>query len=156
LAVARRLGCPFLDFDAEIERRTGLRVADLFAQRGEASFRALERGLTQEVAAQRGMVLAPGGGWMADSANRALMTGLARIIHLRVSPAVALARLGTATAERPLLAAKDPLVALTALWEARAHNYREADAQIDTEVIAIQEVTEFVVGLAAGWGWPVG
>ncbi|NNK63309.1 MAG: shikimate kinase, partial [Gemmatimonadetes bacterium] len=33
-AVAQRLGWEFLDFDAEIERRVGTSVAEIFAARG--------------------------------------------------------------------------------------------------------------------------
>jgi shikimate kinase len=40
--VAGRFGVPFVDLDAEIERRAGSSVADIFATQGEASFRALE------------------------------------------------------------------------------------------------------------------
>src|SRR5215207_8822569 len=55
-AVAERLGRPFLDFDAEIERREGKSVADIFAERGEAAFRDLERALTEEARTAPGMV----------------------------------------------------------------------------------------------------
>ena len=60
-AVAKRLSRPFLDFDAELERRAGISVARIFAERGEAAFRGLEYSLTQELAAAPPMVLAPGG-----------------------------------------------------------------------------------------------
>jgi 3-dehydroquinate synthetase/shikimate kinase len=39
---ARRLGRPFVDLDGEIERRAGATIAELFRERGEAEFRALE------------------------------------------------------------------------------------------------------------------
>ena len=35
-ALARELGRPFLDFDAEIVRRQGMTIAEIFAQRGRA------------------------------------------------------------------------------------------------------------------------
>ena len=40
--VAARLGRPFVDLDGELERRPGRRSRELFAERGEAEFRALE------------------------------------------------------------------------------------------------------------------
>jgi hypothetical protein len=40
--LAGRLGVPFIDLDAEIERATGSSVADIFAAEGEAAFRARE------------------------------------------------------------------------------------------------------------------
>ena len=38
--VAKLLGRPFLDFDREIEQRAGKTVARIFAEEGEAAFRA--------------------------------------------------------------------------------------------------------------------
>jgi len=60
--VAARLGVPFLDFDQEISRRSGLSVADYFARFGEATFRAAEVALTRELQQAPRTVLAPNGG----------------------------------------------------------------------------------------------
>ena len=57
-----KLGRTFLDFDAEIERREGMTIAQIFGERGEGSFRELERKLTAELKDLGNMVLAPGGG----------------------------------------------------------------------------------------------
>ena len=43
--VARRLARPFVDLDREIEARTGSRIPDLFAARGESGFREVESGV---------------------------------------------------------------------------------------------------------------
>ena len=53
-ALARELGRTFLDFDAEIVRRQSMTIAEIFAQRGEASFRDLEHGLTEELSERGG------------------------------------------------------------------------------------------------------
>ena len=63
--LARELGRSFLDFDAEIARREGMSIAEIFATKGEPTFRQLEHGLTEELKDLGGMVLAPGGGWVA-------------------------------------------------------------------------------------------
>ena len=41
-ALAKRLGKRFVDLDAEIERRTGHNIPDIFAQEGETAFRRYE------------------------------------------------------------------------------------------------------------------
>ena len=41
--IAKALGLEFADADAEIERRAGKPVAEIFATEGEAAFRALEQ-----------------------------------------------------------------------------------------------------------------
>lgn len=155
-AVARELGRPFLDFDTEIEHRTGLTVARIFAERGEPAFRALEVELTRELAAAPPMVLAPGGGWVTNVVVMDLLRPPGRIIHLRVSPAEALRRLARARVVRPLLAQADPAVTLQALWEARRPLYERADAELDVEVVDGKELIDSVVALAHDAGPGVG
>lgn len=150
-AAARLLGRPFLDFDQEIERREGLSVAELFALRGEAAFRALERALTEELASGPPMVLAPGGGWVTNPDVVALLRPPGRIIHLRVPPAVALARLGARAATRPLLRVPDPEAALAQLYERRRGLYEAADAVVDVELLTPQQVAARVAELATAW-----
>lgn len=153
---ASALGSDFLDFDVEIQLRTRLSIGDLFAQIGEPAFREMEHELTREALTKPPMVLAPGGGWVTNPANLALLRPAARIIHLKVGVDKALERLGSAVAARPLLAVQDPRKALVRLREAREPIYRESDAEIDAEVLDLQTVTSIVTALAATWGWPVG
>ena len=147
-AVAARLGRPFLDFDAELERLTVRTVPELFAERGEEAFRALERALTAELARGAPMVLAPGGGWVTNAGVVALLRPPARIIYLAAEPATALRRMGAERATRPLLRGTDPLATLRELLGAREVLYRMADAVVETDLLEIQEVIERVVALA--------
>ena len=81
--VARRLGCPFVDMDAEIEARAGKSISRIFAEDGEAAFRRMEAALCRELSngplgASEGpevssLVIATGGGALVEPANRALM-----------------------------------------------------------------------------------
>ena len=41
-----RLGIPFVDADAEIEKAAGMSIADIFARHGEAAFRSGEARVT--------------------------------------------------------------------------------------------------------------
>ena len=148
---ARLLGVPFLDFDEEIERREGTTVAELFAARGEAAFRALERALTAELRDRPPMVLAPGGGWVTNPDVVALLRPPGRIIHLRVGPAAAMARLGRSRVTRPLLQVSDPWAAMEQLYERRKPLYEAADAEIDAEDVAPQQLARRVAELARGW-----
>ena len=147
-AVARKLRRPFLDFDVELEKREGKSVARLFAERGEAAFRTLEVALTRELVDAEPSVLAPGGGWITNPGMVELLRPPGCIIHLRVSPAGALKRLGSARVSRPLLMESDPATVLDRLWAARAGLYASADGEIDTEVVDFQRVAGKVVLLA--------
>ena len=142
---------PFLDFDEEIERREGVAVAEIFATRGESAFRGLELRLTEELAGSPPMVLAPGGGWLTIPGAVALLRPPGRIIHLRLPPAAALARLGAGAARRPLLRVPDPGAAMAQLYERRRGLYEGADAVVDVEVLTAQQVASRIAELAGAW-----
>lgn len=146
--VAKRLSRPFLDFDAEIEKREGMSVARIFAEKGEAVFRQLEFSLTQELAAAPPMVLAPGGGWVTIPGAMALLRPPGRIIHLQISPNEALRRLIRSRIVRPLLAQADPAMAMQALWERRSGLYALADVTVNVEAVDSQRLIDSVVALA--------
>lgn len=147
-AVARRLKRPFLDLDREIERRQGMTVNAIFAERGEHVFRGLERELTEELRSAGGMVLAPGGGWIADPGNVALLRPPARIIYLRVTPETAFRRMGPERDARPLLQRPDALGEVRKLEQARRALYEgSADVTVNTELLTVSQVVNKVCEL---------
>jgi shikimate kinase len=149
LAVARRLGRPFVDLDVEIESRGGRSVSELFRVDGESEFRKLEHAATAALVGSAPAVIAPGGGWMTRPETVALLRPHAVLVYLRVSPASALARLGAGVARRPLLAGDDPIAAIQALEAARAPLYATADRVIDTEALDLQDVVESLVQMTS-------
>ena len=76
--LSRRLGLELADTDALIEQREGRAIPDIFAQDGEAHFRALELALCRELSKRNGLIIACGGGLpMQDGAIAPLKkTGL--------------------------------------------------------------------------------
>ncbi len=60
--LARRHGLPLADTDQLVQERAGLSVPDIFAQWGEARFRALELAVCQELSGRGGLIAACGGG----------------------------------------------------------------------------------------------
>ncbi len=151
--LARRLGLPFVDLDREIERLAGLSVPRIFAERAEVAFRELERRATRALRGATPAVLAPGGGWIANPGAAATLRPPARIIHLRLSAEAALARLGTAVRERPLLAGPEPLEALRRLAAERGPLYHSmSDHVVDVELLDIQQVVRLCAELASAVG----
>jgi shikimate kinase len=146
--VARQLGRQFLDFDQEIERRAGMSIKEIFLLKGEDHFRALEFALTKELSNTGGMVLSPGGGWITQPSSVELLRPAGRIIYLRASPE-AVARRLRRVETRPLLAGRDPVVALRELYAKRQALYETADIVLDTERLARQQLIAKVVELAS-------
>ncbi len=143
-AAARKLGWPFIDFDTEIEHREHASVREIFHTSGEDHFRALEQAFTREIASCNGTIMSAGGGWITNRESVALLRETGRIIYLRASPEVLVARLATARVPRPLLQVADPLGTLTSMYEARRAFYEEADLIIETEVFDKKQLMEQV------------
>lgn len=149
--VARALQREFVDLDLEIERREGRSIGAIFAQQGEPAFRALERRLTAELLASSGppVVLAPGGGWVEDPTNREWLGRGAVAVYIRVSPAVALARMGPAAETRPLLAGGDAERKLEAVLARRESLYMQAQHTVSAEMMTPDDVASSIVALAS-------
>jgi shikimate kinase len=147
--VARQTGRSFLDIDLEIERREGRSIGQIFAEMGERYFRQKEREVTEELRLVGNMIVAPGGGWVADPEVVALVRPPSQLIYLKVRPATALERLGPMKSLRPLLMRRDPLEELDRLLKARRAAYESADHVIDAELLSVQRVIDKVIELAS-------
>ena len=145
--VAARLGRPFVDLDDLIEQNAGMSINDIFTARGEAHFRALEKQTLRELAAQRGTVIATGGGALVDAANREMMARSGLVICLTASVNAIEARIGDA-ADRPLLAGADRRQRIVALMNERAAAYAEIPYWIDTSDKTVRQVADEVIALA--------
>ncbi len=142
------MGRRFVDFDQEIERRSGMDVREIFRLKGEEHFRAMESALTKELSESSGMVLSPGGGWITQTSSVELLHSVGRIIYLRASPEAVAKRLKRVET-RPLLAGRDPVVALRELYAKRRALYETADVVLDTERLARQQLIAKLVELGS-------
>ncbi len=130
---AKLLGRPFVDADEAFIPRYGCTVADVFAAEGEEGFRRKETELLGELlAVATPLVVSCGGGVVTVAGNRARFAAPdVHVVWLRADPAF-LASRTSAKADRPLLAAGDPLEVLTRLHAERTPWYEEvADDVLD-------------------------
>lgn len=123
--LARRLGFDFVDTDELIEREHGP-IPDIFAERGEAAFRAIERDVAAKLAERDRLVVSTGGRLMLDLPNITALTRRGRVFCLVASPDTVLARVasGDSPTERPLLAVDDPRARIAELLAERDAGYR--------------------------------
>jgi len=147
--LAERLHWPFEDLDTTIERAAGATITRVFAEKGEAWFRDLERRVLTEAAAQPGRaIVASGGGTFCAPENRAVMqrTGITVWID---HPFERIWERRSELAElRPLL--RDEKV-LRALYEERAPLYALATLHLPVADRALPEALEELLRLLAGW-----
>jgi shikimate kinase/3-dehydroquinate synthase len=142
--VAARLGRSFVDMDLLIESREGCSISTLFATRGEAHFRSLERELCGELAAQSDLVIATGGGTLVVPANHDVIGRSGVVFCLQCEPEEILHRLARAT-DRPLLDVEDRLERVGALLARRREAYARIQHQIDTTDKTIEQIAEEVI-----------
>lgn len=123
--LAARLRYGFVDTDRIIEERHGP-IPVIFAERGEAAFRALERALAEELAGLSSLVISTGGGMLLDPTVADVLSATGTVVCLTAEPEVILRRVGGARAgeRRPLLAGGDPRARITELLAERAEAYR--------------------------------
>ena len=147
--LAERLRWPYADSDERVEEATGLTVPELFAERGEAAFRAAESAALHEVVRDPSQqVVSVAGGAVLDPANRALLQRSGTVVWLRAAPGTLGARVGDGRG-RPLLGG-DPPEALARLDRVRRPLYEEvADVVIDVDDLPPGPVVDRV--LAAVW-----
>jgi len=151
--LATLLGRPFVDLDDRIAARAGCAIPDLFDAEGEAGFRARERAAVAELAGDRGLVIATGGGVLLDPRNRELLAAGGELVLLTADPAVLAARLA-ADRDRPLLrAAGDLRARIDVLLAARRPVYADCPHVLDTSELSPLEAA---VRLAAGLPLPLG
>ena len=81
-ALAKRSGRTSVDLDEKIVAAAGKTIPEIFAQSGEAAFRALEREQAQIWGKESGLVLITGGGIVKDERNYASLKQNGRIYQI--------------------------------------------------------------------------
>lgn len=147
--LATRFGLRLLDADHEIERESGLTVAQLFEREGEAGFRQRESVVLGRLLQEEGIVLSTGGGVVLDSGNRSLLRDGGFVVHLQASVEQQLTRL-VHDRTRPLLARPDREQVLHELAAARTPLYAEvADMAFDPGDLDVESASARLAGLLA-------
>lgn len=105
-AFARALGLTFVDLDWYIEERFHKSIRQLFAERGEESFRELEKRMLHEAGDFEDVVISVGGGTPCFFDNMEYMNEAGETVFLDVNFQVLFRRLKVAKQQRPLLDGK--------------------------------------------------
>ncbi len=101
--LAKLLGYGFADLDNHIEKRSGRRIADIFAIEGEEEFRRLERIYLEKLSKLEDHIIATGGGTPCFGKNIELMKHCGKVVYIKLSAAALAKRLSQKDNTRPLL-----------------------------------------------------
>jgi shikimate kinase len=143
--VASRRDVEFRDTDDDVQRTAGTTIAEIFVDRGEQTFRDLEREAVRVALDEHEGVLALGGGAVMDERTRTLLSGQ-RVVFLDVSLSDATARVGL-NRDRPLLLG-NPRAALRTMLEQRRPLYDEVSVgTVATDGLTPEQVADAVEAL---------
>ena len=154
--LAKRLGWETIDTDVEVEVEFGAPIPAVFAEHGEHAFRQAERrGLARALARDR-VVVATGGGAVAEAAAwdaEILGRPGTLVVALDVRPETSVRRLVAQRAvegdavDRPLLAGADPVAALVALKARRQEAYDRAAVTLVVDAVPEEAVADEIMAL---------
>lgn len=132
--LAHRLGRPFIDTDDLVEKASGMTIAEIFREKGEASFRDKESRAVLHLFEEEPGVVSCGGGVVLRPVNRAALRKAGKVFLLRAS-AEEIARRLEKDDTRPLLAGEEPRSKkVEDMLEERNTRYLEtADHVIETD-----------------------
>ena len=140
-ALAKRLDWRPVDIDELIEQRERLTVTEIFAKRGEAYFRTVEREILVTQTGPRHLVVATGGGTFADPQNRAAINQDGVSVWLDV-PLDRLIDRVPAGGRRPLAADR---AGFERLYYQRRAAYEQAHLRLDAGRASVDALVEELV-----------
>jgi shikimate kinase len=148
-AVARILGVPFLDSDAEIESAANARISEIFERWGEPFFREKESQVLSRLLDGTPCILSTGGGAYLAPGNRARITERGVAVWIKANPEILWARVRHKDT-RPLLRTPDPRATLLELVAAREPVYALADLCVEAEPsLSVERMAEKTIGVIA-------
>ena len=142
--LAKRLGRRFVDLDRLIEKTEGMKVRQIFEQKGEAYFRRIEKRTLAAVLQQGGQIIATGGGVVLDDDNLALLKEKALLLCLSASADTILSRVKNGTT-RPLLKGAERRERIEELFRSRTARYAQAHVTIATDELTLAQVVDKIV-----------
>jgi len=142
--LARRLAWPFVDLDRAIKEAEGMKVQEIFAHKGEAFFRDLEKRKLSEILGRESQVVATGGGAVVDEESLRLLKEKCLLIYLSATPQTLAQRAGSGRG-RPLLKGEDRKGKIESLLSQREKIYAQAHLVIDTSALSIDAVVEKIM-----------
>jgi shikimate kinase len=147
--LATRLGRCFVETDDMITATEGRPIPEIFAEKGEAHFRALEDEAVRLLALKRGDVIATGGGLPCGAGRAEALRGIGTVVWLS-GDFGALYERALRGGDRPMLSGKTREQA-EALYEARKPFYAKADLDVDTTGLNPDQVAAEVLKALRGW-----
>jgi shikimate kinase len=142
--LATRLGIPFVDADAEIEKAAGMSIPDIFSTHGEPDFRAGEARVIARLLDSGPQVLATGGGAFMNEETRHNIARRGISVWLKADVDLLMMRVRRRD-NRPLLKAEDPEEIMRQLIAQRYPVYGHADVTVESRDVPHNSIVSDVI-----------
>ena len=138
-------GMKLVEMDEQIEAEEGMKISEIFAQKGESYFRSLETQLLESLQNQEHTVVSCGGGVPMRECNVEAMRKSGKIVYLSAKPETIYERVRQFHT-RPLLEGNMNVDYITQLMEIRMPKYlAAADLIVETDGKQAEEISEEIV-----------
>ncbi|AIL65122.1 Shikimate kinase 1 [Rickettsiales bacterium Ac37b] len=143
MKLAQKLQLPFIDTDAEVAKKAGCSIADIFKYQGEEYFIKLETQLIKEWL-NKVVILSTGGKSFAIEENRKLIKEYSISVWLKVEFDILYERVSRKKT-RPLLERGNKAVILKELIEELYPIYAEADITITSSDMSHNVIVDTII-----------
>ena len=146
--LATRLGCSFFDTDLYIEEQADMKISDIFTNKGEDAFRALEFGMLKKIVELEDTVISTGGGLPIPEENRIYLKEAGIVVYLEACEDTLWHRLSKDNT-RPLLSGSHPRERIHSILSERVNIYQQvADYTVTVDnrnIVEIAKEIEIIV-----------
>ncbi len=130
---------PFIEMDREIERDTGMPLAEIFALYGQSGYRAIEKRTLERVMNENERaVLSVGGGVVSEKETFDYLLSHCYTVWIKAQPEEHMTRVMAQGDFRAMAGNDHAMEDLRRILEAREPLYRQADMELDTSCSSVE------------------
>ncbi len=138
--LAHEMNTPFIELDREIEKDTGIPLAEIFSLYGQPGYRAIERRTLERVIGEHDRaIFSIGGGVVSEKETYDYLLSHCYTIWIKAQPEEHMSRVIAQGDFRAMAGSDRAMEDLRRILEAREPLYRNADMVLDTSGAAVEE-----------------
>jgi XRE family transcriptional regulator, aerobic/anaerobic benzoate catabolism transcriptional regulator len=138
--LGRELNIPFVELDREIEKDTGMPLAEIFSLYGQSGYRAIEKRTLERVLLQFDrVIISVGGGVVSEKENYDYLLSHCYTVWIKAQPEEHMNRVIEQGDFRAMAGSNQAMADLRRILEFREPLYRKADIVLDTSGASVEE-----------------
>ncbi len=138
--LGQEMNSPFVELDREIERDTGMPLAEIFSLYGQSGYRTIEKRTLERVLGEYDrVVLSVGGGVVSEKETYDCLLSHCYTVWIKARPEEHMSRVREQGDFRAMAGNPRAMEDLRRILQAREPLYRKADLCIDTSGISVEE-----------------